>query len=216
MELNVLDPFGDYATEGYLRNVYKEKDLSIIGHLETAAFEDHVHDAVEFLRAQSSIEYSHITETHRILFESVYPWAGRDRLETAPHLAIARGGYSTLFSHPAAIRKAVDVALHKAGDAEYFLSHPGEIFGYLAHAHPFLEGNGRTILTVFTDLTRRCGFHISWEEIDKARFLDLLTKELLEPGKHMDSLVIPYVHKGVLSGGESAKQLTLNFNRESD
>jgi cell filamentation protein len=216
MELNVLDPFGDYATEGYLRNKYREKDLSILGHLETMAFEDHVHEAEEFLRGQPSVQYPQITETHRILFESVSPWAGQDRLENAPHLAIGRGGYKTLFSHPAAIRQAVDHALILAGDAEYLLTHPGEVFGYFAHAHPFLEGNGRTILTVFNELTRRSGFHIRWEGIDKSQFPDSLTKELLDPGKHMDTLVAPYVQKVPLSGLESERQLTLNFNRETD
>jgi hypothetical protein len=30
MELKILDPFGDYQTEGYLRNLFKEKDLEIV------------------------------------------------------------------------------------------------------------------------------------------------------------------------------------------
>lgn len=42
MELSVLDPFEDYQTAGYLRNIYQEKDLRVIGHLETAAFEQEI------------------------------------------------------------------------------------------------------------------------------------------------------------------------------
>lgn len=42
MELQVLDPFGDFQTEGYLRNLYKEKDLRVLTHLEKAAFREHV------------------------------------------------------------------------------------------------------------------------------------------------------------------------------
>jgi len=30
MELKILDPFGDYQTEGYLRNLFKEKDLELL------------------------------------------------------------------------------------------------------------------------------------------------------------------------------------------
>jgi len=35
MELQILDPFGDYESSGYLRNSYQEKDLRVVGHLGT-------------------------------------------------------------------------------------------------------------------------------------------------------------------------------------
>ena len=136
MELKILDPFGDYQTEGYLRNSFKEKDLEIVGHLETAAFEAQVLQAIRSLRRRPTVDYEHITETHRQLFDSVYPWAGQDRSVNAPHIAIAKGGYKTLFAHPADIRKAAEYALNRAKDTKYLHDHPGEVFGYLAHAHP--------------------------------------------------------------------------------
>jgi hypothetical protein len=63
--------------------------------------------------------------------------------------------------------------------------HPGEFFGYLAHARPFLEGNDRTIPTIFAELTRRAGFHVEWEAIDKDQFLETLTRELLQAGRSL-------------------------------
>jgi hypothetical protein len=33
-----FDPFGDFATEGYLRNFEKEKDLAIVKRAENASF----------------------------------------------------------------------------------------------------------------------------------------------------------------------------------
>jgi hypothetical protein len=36
-------------------------------------------------------------------------------------------------------------ALRKGNDEEYMKAKPGEIMGYLAYAHPFLDGNGSTI-----------------------------------------------------------------------
>ena len=77
MELKVLDPFGDYQTEGYLRNLFKEKSLEIAGHLETLAFDAQVLPAIRSLRRQPTVNYEHITETHRKLFDSLYPWAGQ-------------------------------------------------------------------------------------------------------------------------------------------
>jgi cell filamentation protein len=215
MELKILDPFGDYQTEGYLRNLFKEKDLEIVGHLETAAFESQVLQAIRSLRRQPTVNYEHITETHRQLFDSLYPWAGQDRSENAPNIAIVKAGYKTLFAHPADIRKAAEYALDRAKDTKYLRDHPGEVFGYLAHAHPFLEGNGRTILTVYAELCRRGGFHIKWEDIDKDTFLRALTDELLKPGSSMNELLLRYAQPGALSIGRSVKQLRSNFNREA-
>jgi cell filamentation protein len=213
MELSVLDPFGDYDTNGYLRNYFGEKDLKIVGHLETAAFEDRVHGVIRFLRRLPTIEYRHITEAHRWLFESVYPWAGQDRSENARDIAIVKAGYQTLFAHPKDVQRAAEYALYRASDTAYLHQHPGEIFGYLAHAHPFLEGNGRTILTVYADLCRRAGFHIEWEAIEKVEFLKALTDELLRPGaRSMDNLILPYVRTGALSVRHTTVQLKANFN----
>jgi cell filamentation protein len=211
MELSILDPFEDYETAGYLRNFFKEKDLTIVGHLETAAFEDHIHEAIRSLRRLPSIDYEHITGTHKLLFDSVYPWAGQDRWENAPNIAIVKGGYKTLFAHPADIRRAAQYALAQARDTMRLRERPGEIFGYLAYSHPFLEGNGRTILTVYAELCRRAGFYIEWEAIEKNAFLLALTDELLKPGSSMDELLLPYVRFGALSLRRVVAQLRLKF-----
>jgi fido (protein-threonine AMPylation protein) len=39
---------------------------------------------------------------------------------------------------------------------------PGQIMGYLAYGHPFLDGYGRTIMTVHSALAQRAGFSIDW------------------------------------------------------
>jgi cell filamentation protein len=216
MELAVLDPFGDYQTEGYLRNLFKEKNLKIVGRLETAAFEDHLRETIRFLRARQRIEYPDVTETHKRLFSSVYPWAGQDRSENAPHIAIAKAGYKTLFAHPGDVRRATEYAFELARDARHLRECPGEVFGQFAHAHPFLEGNGRTILTIYAELCRRVGFHIEWEAIPKDEFLLALTDELLKPGSSMDKFLLPYVRTGTLSSKETAAQLKFNFTREAE
>jgi len=214
MELRILDPFGDYETAGYLRNSYQEKDLRVVGRLETAAFEQEIIPTVRFLRRLPTLRYEHITETHQMLFSSLYPWAGQDRSVTTPDIAITKAGYKTLFAHPGAVQRAAEHALNLGQNTAYLRAHPGEVFGYLAHAHPFLEGNGRTILTVFADLSRRANFHVEWEAIDKDQFLETLTRELLEPGKILDDLVLPYFREGVLSVDKTASRLSVNFKRD--
>jgi cell filamentation protein len=216
MDLEVLDPFGDYSTSGYLRNHFKAKDPATLRRLEGASFQNKVHGVLRDLRRIKSardLGYGHILEIHRSFFRSVYPWAGQDRAATAPHLAIVKAGYNNLFAHPAHVRRAAEYGLELARDPQYLQRKPGEVFGYLAHSHPFLEGNGRTILTLFADLCRRAQFHVEWHAIPKQDFLRTLTSELLAPGQHLDALLSVYLRSGVLDTRELAARLQSNFNR---
>ncbi|MBW4038037.1 MAG: cell filamentation protein Fic [Acidobacteria bacterium] len=213
MELQILDPFGDYETAGYLRNLQGEKDLKIVGHLETAAFIDQIRPTLRYLSRLPDITYEHILETHRRLFNSVYPWAGQDRTQNAPPLRIARGGYGDMFALPDSIQIAANHALTLAHDYAFMRARPGQVFGYLAHSHPFFEGNGRTIWTVYEELAGRADFHVPWERIDKAECLRALTEELRSPGSNaMDQLVLRYVSPGARSLNRAARGLQTNFN----
>lgn len=60
---------------------------------------------------------------------------------------------------------------------------PGEVMGLFAFGHPFLDGNGRTMLLVHIDLARRAGYSIAWERVAKADYLKALSAELELPGR---------------------------------
>lgn len=71
---------------------------------------------------------------------------------------------------------------------------PVEVMGYLAYGHPFLDGNGRTIMVVHAVLAQRAGFSIDWAKTDKSAYLLALTKELAKPGKGLlDDYLKPFV-----------------------
>lgn len=180
-----FDPFGDFATAGYLRNVEKEKDLDIVKRLEHASFTTGLDEAFAALRKSRQLSYSNLLETHRILFNAVYPWAGQDRATTAPLLTVRKG--PVIFANPSEIRPAVEFALRKGQDNDYLRTHPGEIIGFLAFAHPFLDGNGRAIVTLFSVMAQRAGFSLDWSATDKDAYLDVLTKEIDAPSQgHLD------------------------------
>ena len=86
-----FDPFGDFATEGYLRNVEKEKDLDIVKRLEHTSFTTGLNEAFAALGKSRQFSYSDVLQTHGILFNAVYPWAGQDRLSIAPALSVRKG-----------------------------------------------------------------------------------------------------------------------------
>jgi cell filamentation protein len=190
-----FDPFGDFQSRGYLRNMAGIHDLIAVKEFEHRAFLDRLDEAVEYLKHVDKLTYQHVLDTHRILFQDVYPWAGQDRQATAPDIAVGRGDRSDLFAPPRFVQDAVHYALRLAqDDPAYMAEHPGEVMGYLAHGHPFLEGNGRTIMVVHNELAYRAGISIDWSRTEKDAYLEALTRELDRPGKgELDNYLKPYI-----------------------
>lgn len=212
-----FDPFGDRDTRGYLRNRLGTNDPALIAQLEAHSFAANVLPALNALKASPSVGYDQLLDTHRHLFSSVYPWAGQDRTTLAPNIAISKAGVSDLFAHPADVRRAADYGLGMGLDARHMRAKPGEVFGALAYAHPFLDTNGRTIMVVHADLARRAGFHIDWSQIGKPEFLTALTAELRKPGSALDALLLPHARSGPLPTEHAAASLARNpgLNRPS-
>jgi cell filamentation protein len=191
-----FDPFGDFETQGYLRNLAKEKDPDIVRRLEHASFMTGIDAALERLAKVKRLAYPDVLETHRILFDAVYPWAGQDRRMTAPDLAISKG--TVLFAHPDHIQRAVDYALTQGQDKEFMREKPGVVIGYLAYGHPFLDGNGRTIMVVHGVMAQRAGISVDWAATDKVGYLSALTKELDNPDQgHLDGYLKPFIRGAV-------------------
>lgn len=192
----IFDPFGDFATQGYLRNFEKEKDLALVKRLEHTSFLTGIDHAFAVLAKRNRLDYSDVLNTHRTLFEAVYPWAGQDRTQTAPYLAIGRG--NVIFANPPDIRRAIEYALQIGQDKDAMIKTPGEVMGYLAFGHPFLDGNGRTIMTIHSVMAQRAGFSIDWAATTQADYLDALAKELEDPrAGHLDDYLKPFVSEAI-------------------
>lgn len=192
-----FDPFGDFETAGYLQNLQSLKDPIEVKESEHFTFELSIEEALSYLAQKKPLDYKAVLKVHKILFGGFYPWAGKDRNELVPHLAVFKGSlhdpHSTVFERPALISMAVDYAFKLAAN-EKFKEKPGEVMGLLAFAHPFLDGNGRTILLVFMELCYRAGFAINWSETSKDDYLRTLSGEIREPLKgHLDNYLKPFV-----------------------
>ena len=188
----MFDPFRDFATAGYLRNFAGEKDLRIVKRVEHELFRANLPDAVAFLATLSSIAYVDFLEVHRILFQGLYPWAGQDRRVVAPECAISKG--ETLFSHPASARLAVEEGLRLGLDKKRMSEAPGLVMGLFAYGHPFLDGNGRTMLIVHAELCHRADFSIDWHRTRKTEYLRALSDEIASPGQRiLDDYLLRHV-----------------------
>lgn len=103
-----------------------------------------------------------------------------------------------MFAHPQDIKRASEYALNRGQNVSLMREQPGEIMGLLAHAHPFLEGNGRTIMVVHAELAHRAGISISWKQTDKTDYLAALTDELTHPDQgHLDRYLKPFVQNSI-------------------
>ena len=71
-----FDVFGDFGSRGYLRNTAGLKDPRAVKEFEHRAYVRNVATAVEHLKNIKHITYQDILDTHKILFQEVYPVGG--------------------------------------------------------------------------------------------------------------------------------------------
>lgn len=208
-EVLAPDPFGDRATRGYLRNVLRTNDVTIIAQIEAQSFKANVASALDNLERLTRPDYGAVLDTHKVLFGSVYPWAGQDRAA----LGIGPIGIGDRFSKSADARAETERALALGLKPDAMRERPGEVFGRLAHAHPFLDGNGRTLLTIHADLARRAGVHFDWSAVTRPDFLRALSADLRAPGTALDDLLRPAFRVGPLPTARAAAALEVVARR---
>ncbi|RSZ60447.1 cell filamentation protein [Massilia atriviolacea] len=180
----MFDPFGDVDTRGYLRNHEGLTELDFVRVQEHLHFTANVEEALDYLSPQQSpaISYATFLEVHRILFSHFYPWAGVDRhsLDVGRYLS---KGERVQFERSDLSQRAIEWGLRMAADAKIMRRKPGTVMGSFAWGHPFLDGNGRTMLLVHSELCARAGFAINWLASPKNAYLEALTNELAMPDK---------------------------------
>jgi hypothetical protein len=146
-----FDPFGDFETRGYLRNVFGEKDPDIIKHLEHSAFVAGIAEASTHLASICRLSYGDVLHTHEILFRDLYPWAGQDRMQTAPEIAVSKG--PVLFAHPRDAKAAVVWIFPPRSSSGRCRSHPQVMRSFeKLQAQP---GGGTAGAAMIANLTRR-------------------------------------------------------------
>lgn len=192
-----FDPFGDFHEKGYLCNRFGIKNPEIIKELEHMAFASNIGSAIQYLEKQPRIGYQQYLHVHLMIFGSLYPWAGQDRAQTAPGKVIFKGSSAspnhTVFAPASECQRSVEYGLNLAHGSQ-LRNRLGEIMGYFAYGHPFLDGNGRAMMLVVQNLCQRMGVIVRWNDVDPAEFLRALSGEIEKPGeKRLDGLLDDYM-----------------------
>jgi cell filamentation protein len=91
----IFDPFGDFDSQGYLRNVLGSKDILEVKSLEYASFQRNINRAMIALSAIEFIEYKHVLEDPRNGYLDSYlkPFINSviDRQQSASVLKLLKG-----------------------------------------------------------------------------------------------------------------------------
>jgi cell filamentation protein len=204
-----FDPFGDFESRGYLRNHYGLKNRTDLAAIEQGVISRVVVEASRKLRLAKNLGYKHVLLLHEDLFKDVYPWAGEDRSVTAPDLDIRKGAYRDMFALPGDCERAFEYAMTLASGPDRLRLNIGTVMGYMAHAHPFLDGNGRTLIIFHQELCRRANFHVDWFSTNKEDYLAALTEELYHPDEGaLDKYLGQFVRDGALEPDDMVQIVT--------
>lgn len=161
----IFDPFGDFSTTGYLRNIHHEKDMDVVKSMEHQSFLKNLPGTIDWISQQPHLDYDVLLNTHARIFNDLYPWAGQDRLALTPTRSVRKGDVH--FADPVEIQTVFVQAMHQRS--------PGAVLGGLALAHPFLDGNGRALAVFFGEHQRRNKQLVRWDRMSKNDYLAHLT-----------------------------------------
>jgi len=151
-DVDVLKNIGDIKDESNLRNA--EGDIT--------KFTMPMVYAQKYTRFNSAT----ICEIHKIIFDSLYEWAGEFRTIPIAKREEVLGGDTVRYTYPNQIKKELDETakeiskLKKSEDKKDLVFKLVRITAKLWQTHPFREGNTRTVISFAVLLAEHLGIEI--------------------------------------------------------
>ena len=126
-------------------------------------------------------DVKHINAIHKFLFEDIYPFAGKFRLEN-----IAKGVFR--FAEWEYIEQELNRLLNKLKEEKYLDNLPKEKLAerlayYLSELnvlHPYREGNGRTTREFIRELALKNGYILDLRKVSPKDFLNACIKSIVD------------------------------------
>lgn len=171
--------FSRYNRNDTVQSIYCYKDTSILinkldvrdSNLLAEADTEYSTQRLLELNVQpvnGMFSLNHLQNIHKYIFQDIYPFAGKLRLED-----ISKG--NTMFARSQYIKSYSTSLLTELKTENYIRGLPYKNFCtrvayYMAELniiHPFREGNGRAIREFIRCLGVKCGYIINWDRVDK-------------------------------------------------
>ena len=117
-------------------------------------------------------DFEYLKNIHRIIFASIYSWAGEVRI-----IDMSKG--DTRFCHASRIEPEAEKIFTKLHSDNYFVGlsqkslveHLAILHDDINILHPFREGNGRTLRVFFEHIVLHCGYGVDWLQVTKDEWL---------------------------------------------
>lgn len=114
-----------------------------------------------------------LRETHRRIFEHVYQWAGRFRVNTGVMSKRRPQGYVVTYGDSIYVGREMEKVFQALAAENYLNGQPLESvvaraahhYGEMDARHPFRDGNSRALRQFFKDLLRQTGVLLEWSRI---------------------------------------------------
>lgn len=117
---------------------------------------------------EDEFNYARLKKIHRIMFEDIYEWAGKERVINIEKGERVLGGDTVRYSDVNCIEGDANAAIFKLNNIKWSnlgIQETAESFTKLIanlwQVHPFREGNTRTVITFATQFSEAHGFRMN-------------------------------------------------------
>ncbi len=125
-----------------------------------------------------NFDFEHLSKIHKAIFNGLYAHAGKIRPETDNWYKSFNDKETSVFAHTSEVINILDEVAEKLKENNYLVSYNKEdfvtefteAFAKVNHAHPFLDGNGRSTRVLFSQLADNAGFNFDVSNIDKDKW----------------------------------------------
>lgn len=170
--------FSKYDRKDYIQSIYCYPDTEVylnnFGIMDSDELSNLEADLTTIRLSELSLNQkkgkfgvAHLKNIHRYIFQDIYPFAGKIRVED-----ISKG--DTQFCLCQYIESNLEILLGKLKSENYLANDSSDLFVekmayYMAELniiHPFREGNGRAIREFLRQLAFRNGYELNWYKVD--------------------------------------------------
>ncbi|WP_291950022.1 Fic family protein [Campylobacter sp.] len=145
---------------------------------------------------KGNFDYKHLKNIHKYIFQDIFHWAGKDRMEVGLSGFMSKG--DSLFCSaefiPGEAKKIFDKLaknnyLKNSKDLNHFATNLADFMSDLNALHPFREGNGRTQRIFLNELAKNAGYKLDLNLIPKDKMIKASIEAMQCHNEKLETLI---------------------------